>query len=102
MARYTHLETHGHEIVEFVHTGHTEPHDRGMCQTVKHLAHRCWSVQLLRFKQLLHQLGIQHGFDDIVQYLVALIGCDILSVQPLIQDINHLSSHVDQYQRHAP
>lgn len=49
-----------------VHTSLVESHDGGMSQSVKHCPQGLLGVQLLWFEQLLQELLIEHGGNDII------------------------------------
>mmetsp|Transcript_69416 Transcript_69416/g.206801 ORF Transcript_69416/g.206801 Transcript_69416/m.206801 type:complete len:346 (+) Transcript_69416:183-1220(+) len=92
------LEAHGHEVEELVHGGLVEPHDGGVRKPVEDLPRGLDRVHLLRLEKLLHKTRVVHRAHHIVQHLLALRVRDLLRLQTLLQDIDHLPPHVhDQY-----
>ncbi len=49
-----------------VHTSLVESHDGGVSESVEHCPQGLLGVQLLRFEQLLQELLIEHGGNDII------------------------------------
>lgn len=57
---------HVQTLMYLVHAGLVEPHDRGVGQPVKHSPQGLLGVKLLRLEQLLEELLIEHGRDDVI------------------------------------
>ena len=86
---------HEHEVKELVHARLAEPHDGGVCEALKDLSDGLHRVELLGGKDLCDVLGVEHGPDDIVEDLAALISGNALGLEPLVEDVEHLAPCMD-------
>jgi len=86
------LEAHEHEVEEFLHAAFIQPHDAGVGKPDEDLPGFDEGVHLIRLEDFFYEFVCEHCFDNILQDFLALFGRHILRPQPLIQDVDHLTS----------
>lgn len=93
------LESHKHQIKQFLHTCGVQFHDRAVGQLLKDLLGTCHGVHGLTPEKLLHELGGKHALDDVLEYLLGAVLADVLRAESLLKDVNHLTAKVDDDKR---
>jgi len=89
------LESHQHQVEQLLHAALVEPHDARVGQSHEDLA--CFNERdhLLRPEDLIHELGNEHGFNNVLQHFLAPLIGHILTPKSLVQDVDHLTAQVD-------
>jgi len=86
------LDAHEHQVKQLLHAALIQSHNGGVRQSDEDLpcldqgVHRLWS------KHFLDELLGKHRLHNILKHLLASLSCHILRPEPLVQDVDHLSS----------
>lgn len=111
---YLMLDSHDHQVVQFIHAVLIEPHDGGMSQFVKHGSEHPSTVQgLMLHEYLFQELAIEHCACNVIQNwklrrkhhelklglsfrvtFYTLGPFNLLCHESLVQDIHHFASKV--------
>lgn len=95
------LDAHQHQVKELLHAALVQSHYGGVCQSDEDLPRLDQRVHRLRSKHFLDELLGQHRLHNILEYLLASLSCHILRSEPLVQDVDHLSSKRNDDERQS-
>jgi hypothetical protein len=86
---------------QLVHARLVQPHDGGVSQLFEDLLRRALRINFLRIIELRQELGRVHCLDNILEHFARLLVWHLLSLQSLVQDVYHLTAHVQDDDRHG-